>query len=159
MLRAPAQQVDPRCRGWWAAQIAVPTVLVVAVLAVLAVNFGALRGLMLILAGVALVVGVAAMAVVPGYLFRVHRWEVNDIGIYSRRGWLWQEWRAAPFARLQTVDVTSGPLQRAFGLATVTATTASAKGPVLIEAIAAPEAAALAHRLAERAQGESGDGT
>lgn len=159
-LHEPAQQVDPRCRGWWATQIAIPVVVVIAALVVVGLLVDPLREPTLILAGAILVLGAVAALVIPGYVFRIHRWEVNEVGIYSRRGWLWQEWRAAPFARLQTVDVTSGPLQRAFGLATVTATTASAKGPVLIEAIDATQAAELAQGLAARAQGESrGDGT
>lgn len=160
VLREPAQQVDPRCRTWWAAQLAITTAIGVGALALLGALISPVRTILWIIGGVALLLGVIAIVVVPGHVFRIHRWEVNEIGVYSRRGWLWQEWRAVPFARLQTVDVTSGPLQRSFGLATVTATTASAKGPVLIEAIDQGQAADLARDLAARAQGESAeDGT
>lgn len=90
---------------------------------------------------------------------RIHRWEATDDAVYARSGWLWQEWRAAPLSRVQTVDLVRGPLQQRFGLATVTVTTASAKGAVKIEALDAELADDLVHRLTVLTQGESEEQT
>ena len=50
-------------------------------------------------------------------------------------GWLVQERRIAPISRVQTVDTYRGPLDRLFGLANVTVTTASSAGAVHIAAL------------------------
>jgi uncharacterized membrane protein YdbT with pleckstrin-like domain len=52
-----------------------------------------------------------------------------------RSGWLVQERRIAPISRVQTVDTYRGPLDRLFGLANVTVTTASSAGAVRIVAL------------------------
>lgn len=91
--------------------------------------------------------GAAVAIVSPRIRYRVHRWEVTEDAVYARSGWLWQEWRAAPLTRVQTVDLARGPLQRPFGVATVTVTTASAKGAVRIDALDAEEAELLVQRL------------
>ena len=65
----------------------------------------------------------------PFWRYRVHRWEVTDDAVYTRTGWLWQEWRIAPMSRIQTVDTARGPLEQLFRLASVTVTTASARRP------------------------------
>ncbi len=90
---------------------------------------------------------VVGALVAPPVLMRIHRWEVTDEAVYARSGWLWQEWRAAPLSRVQTVDTERGPLQRMFGLATLTVTTASAKGPVRIEALDHEQAEQITQRL------------
>ena len=55
--------------------------------------------------------------------------------VYTRSGWLVQERRIAPISRVQTVDTYRGPLDRLFGLANVTVTTASSAGAVRIVAL------------------------
>ena len=55
--------------------------------------------------------------------------------VYTRSGWLVQERRIAPISRVQTVDTHRGPLDRLFGLANVTVTTASSAGAVRIVAL------------------------
>lgn len=151
-LRPPQHQVDPRCRRWWAVQ----TLLAFGIPAVaLVIGGGFLPGARLwfwIPAGLAAVAAIGGALLAPGVLFRIHRWEVTDVAVYARSGWLWQEWRAAPLSRVQTVDTERGPLQRMFGLATVTVTTASAKGPVRIEALDSAVAEDIAHRLTALAE-------
>ena len=86
--------------------------------------------------GVATVVGaVVAAAVVPMWRYRVHRWELGPQAVYTRTGWLVQERRIAPISRVQTVDTYRGPVDRLFGLANVTVTTASSAGAVHIVAL------------------------
>ena len=78
---------------------------------------------------------VLSVAVVPVWRYRVHRWDVGAQAVYTRTGWLVQERRIAPISRVQTVDTERGPLDRLFGLANVTVTTASSAGAVRIVAL------------------------
>jgi membrane protein YdbS with pleckstrin-like domain len=89
----------------------------------------------------------------------VHRWEADEQAVYTLTGWLKMEWRVAPISRIQTIDTERAALQRLFGLATVTVTTASAAGPVTIEGLDAGAAAELARRLTEITQADPGDAT
>jgi uncharacterized protein len=87
-------------------------------------------------AAVLTVLGAATwLAVVPLWRYRVHRWELGPQAVYTRTGWLIQERRIAPISRVQTVDTYRGPLDRLFGLANVTVTTASSAGAVHIAAL------------------------
>jgi uncharacterized protein len=89
-----------------------------------------------ILIGVATVLGVViSTAVVPMWRYRVHRWELGPQAVFTRTGWLVQERRIAPISRIQTVDTYRGPVDRLFGLANVTVTTASSAGAVHIVAL------------------------
>ena len=88
------------------------------------------------LCAVGTVVGAAiAVAVVPLWRYRVHRWEISPKAVYTRTGWLAQELRIVPISRVQTVDTYRGPLDRLLGLANVTVTTASSAGAVHIVAL------------------------
>jgi uncharacterized protein len=78
---------------------------------------------------------VVFVVVVPLWRYRVHRWEIGAQAVYTRTGWLVQERRIAPISRVQTVDTYRGPLDRMFGLANVTVTTASSAGAVRIVAL------------------------
>jgi len=93
-----------------------------------------------IVVAIATVLGVALfVVVVPIWRYRVHRWDINvgsgTPAVYTRTGWLVQERRIAPISRVQTVDTYRGPLDRLFGLANVTVTTASSAGAVRIVAL------------------------
>jgi membrane protein YdbS with pleckstrin-like domain len=82
------------------------------------------------------VLGVSVFViVVPLWRYRVHRWDVDAKAVYTRSGWLVQERRIAPISRVQTVDTERGPVDRLFGLANVTVTTASSAGAVRIAAL------------------------
>lgn len=91
-------------------------------------------------AAIVTLVGAAVfVVVVPIWRYRVHRWDINvgsgTPAVYTRTGWLVQERRIAPISRVQTVDTYRGPLDRLFGLANVTVTTASSAGAVRIVAL------------------------
>jgi uncharacterized protein len=89
-----------------------------------------------LLIGIVTVLGaIIATAVVPVWRYRVHRWELGPQAVYTRTGWLVQERRIAPISRVQTVDTYRGPVDRLFGLANVTVTTASSAGAVRIVAL------------------------
>ena len=155
-LRPPRHRVDPRCRRWWTAQVALWTLWPLPVLVVLGLL---LTPWLLAAAAVWAVLTVAALVVVPRVRWAIHRWEATDDAIYSRSGMFWEEWRAAPLSRVQTVDKTRGPLERQFGLATVVVTTASSKGAVRISALDAGLAEEMVDRLTILAEDDQRDAT
>jgi uncharacterized protein len=89
------------------------------------------------------------VVVVPLWRYRVHRWDISPQAVYTRSGWLVQERRIAPISRVQTVDTYRGPLDRLFGLANVTVTTASSAGAVRIVALDAPVADRVVAQLTD----------
>lgn len=110
-------------------------------------------------ATVTLALALAHLVAMPQWRYRVHRWEITDTAVYTQSGWFAQERRIAPIARVQTVDTQRGPLEQLFGLANVTVTTASAKGPLKIHALDHRVADSAVAWLTERAQLAGGDGT
>lgn len=95
----------------------------------------------------------------PAVRYRVHRWEVTDGAVYTQSGWLTRERRVAPMSRVQTVDVTQGPLSRLLGLASVRVTTASAQGPLHIAGLTRRVAADVVAELTSRTADQPGDAT
>ena len=69
--------------------------------------------------------------------------------LYITHGVLFRTLVAVPYGRMQLVEVASGPLERAFGLATVTLKTASAETNASIPGLAPDEATRLRDRLTE----------
>lgn len=69
-----------------------------------------------------------------------------------RRGVAFRKLVVVPYGRMQFVDVSAGPLQRAFGLATVQLHTAAAATDARIPGLPPAEAARLRDRLAARGE-------
>ena len=90
-----------------------------------------------------------SVVVMPIWRYRVHRWEISAQAVYTRTGWLVQERRIAPISRVQTVDTYRGPVDRLFGLANVTVTTASSAGAVRIVALDAAVADQVVAQLTD----------
>lgn len=109
--------------------------------------------------GLSILAGIVHVAVMPRWRYRVHRWEVTDDAIFVRSGWLTQETRVAPIARLQTVDSRRGFLSRFMKLTTVTVTTASSAGALVIHALDDDVAQELVATLTAIAQQTKGDAT
>lgn len=65
-----------------------------------------------------------------------------------RRGVLIRRTSVVPYGRMQYVDVTAGPLERRFGLATLTMHTAAAATDASVPGLLTEEAARLRDRLA-----------
>ncbi|MEU2393360.1 PH domain-containing protein [Streptomyces sp. NPDC007369] len=65
------------------------------------------------------------------------------------RGVLWQGQTVVPYGRMQLVEVTSGPLERRFGLASVQLHTAAAATDAKIPGLLPAEAERLRDRLTE----------
>jgi membrane protein YdbS with pleckstrin-like domain len=155
-LRDPANLVSPRAVTYWTVQVVPLWALVLC---------GQLlwwwrAGDHVVLRATALVLSVLFAAVeilvMPRWRYRVHRWEVTDTAVYTQSGWFNQERRVAPISRVQTVDSASGPLERRFGLANVTA---SAAGPLRIRGLDRATAEALVAELTEITSHSPGDAT
>jgi membrane protein YdbS with pleckstrin-like domain len=159
-LRPPANRVSARAVQWWRLRSSLLVVVLLVPQMVGAIAAGPPAAYWL--AATALLtalVGGAYAVLVPQLLYRIHRWEVTDEAVFTLSGWLVREWRIAPISRVQTVDTAHGPLQQLLGLATVTVTTASARGPVKISGLAADDATGLARTLTAATQAVPGDAT
>jgi membrane protein YdbS with pleckstrin-like domain len=159
-LRPPAHQVSPKAVPWWRIRSAMLVVVVLVPQVVVAIVAGPPAAYWLtVTALLTALIGGAYALFVPRLLFHIHRWEITGEAVYTLSGWVVREWRIAPISRVQTVDTAHGPLQQLLGLATVTVTTASARGPVKIAGLAAEDATALARTLTETTQATPGDAT
>jgi membrane protein YdbS with pleckstrin-like domain len=157
-LRDPSRRVSTRARALWRVECAISagTVLVALLITALAWDRYAARWWVL---GIAAVVATAYVVVVPEWRYAVHRWEVTETAAYTQRGWWARERRIAPMSRVQTVDLAQGVLARAFGLASVTVTTASAAGPLRIDCLDQDVALGLVDELTTKADLVEGDAT
>ena len=81
----------------------------------------------------------------------------RDQDLLVRHGLLIRRLSIVPYARMQYVDVTAGPLERSFGLATVQLHTAAAASDARVPGLPPAEAARLRDRLTalgeDRAEG------
>ena len=157
-LRVPGNRVSRRAISYWTARAAASGSVVVAVELVLAAlsGFPALWSAAIVVTAV--VLGLHAI-IMPRWRYRVHRWEVTDQALYTRAGWFSVHWRIAPISRIQTIDSHRSVGERLFGLANVTATTASAAGPVRIHGLDRGLADRLLDQLAVATGQTPGDAT
>lgn len=105
-------------------------------------------------------IGAAALFLVGGLLDwmlgrRVRAWAFAERAddLIVRRGIMFRRMSVVPYGRMQFVDVTAGPFERIFGLATVRLHTAAAASDARIPGLAAEDAARLRDQLT--ALGES----
>lgn len=107
------------------------------------------------------IVAVAAIvvAVLPRVRYSIHRWDIDDDAVHTRRGLLTVEDRIAPLSRVQTVDSVQNALQRLFRLRSLTVTTASAAGPIRIDGLDADLAQKLVAELTAITARERDDAT
>ena len=158
-LREPANRVSPRAVTYWRVNAGIGTA-VAAVIAA-AVWFFVPSWPWWATAIVA-VVGVwclVELLIAPTFRYRVHRWEVDEIAVHTREGWLSLDSRIAPLNRVQTVDSSQGPLMRLFHIASITVTTASAAGPITINGLDEDEAKRLVAHLTRTTAATEGDAT
>jgi len=156
-FRPPSRPVDRRAIRWWLTQALVTVLPPVLVLVLLALLIPPARPWLLLSAAVLGVPGLVYVAAMPPWRYRVHRWETTQDAVFTRAGWLRQQWRVAPMARIQTVDTVRGPLQQMFGLSTVVVTTASAAGALKIGGLDHRRARDVVEELADRARLETKD--
>jgi membrane protein YdbS with pleckstrin-like domain len=101
-----------------------------------------------IAAAAALLAGVVAQVFVAR---RVRAWGYaeREDDLYVKRGVLFSRLSVIPYGRMQFVDVTAGPVERLFGLATVRMHTAAAASDARIPGLESDEAARVRDRLTE----------
>lgn len=148
-LAEPAHRPSRTAPLVWALGAAVPFVFLVVAQVIWFVLDGALPWLHALAAALTVAAAVLFVVVVPLWRYRVHRWEIGPRAVCTRTGWFTQEQRIAPISRVQTVDTFRGPLDRLFGLANVTVTTASSAGAVQIVALDVAVADAVVAQLTD----------
>ena len=103
----------------------------------------------------AAVVGIAVLGwswLVVGRTVRSWGYAERADDLLVTRGVLRRQLVVVPYGRMQFVDVTAGPLDRRFGLATVQLHTAAAATDATIPGLVPAEAARLRDRLAARGE-------
>ena len=107
--------------------------------------------------------GLAAAALVLGAIFwhivgrRFSSWGYaeREDDLLVRRGVMFARLSVVPYGRMQFIDVTAGPLERSFGLATVRLHTAAAATDARIPGLESEEAARLRDSLAELGEAQA----
>jgi membrane protein YdbS with pleckstrin-like domain len=101
------------------------------------------------IAAVVALVGGAVGEVVVSRRVRSWGYAEREEDLLVRRGVLFFRMSVIPYGRMQFIDVSAGPLERVFGLATVRMHTAAAASDARIPGLAVDEAARVRDRLAE----------
>jgi uncharacterized protein len=157
-LRDPSNRVSRRAVAYWTVRAAVDGLVLLGVEAAIAAGTGLNAGWVIALA-LTLLAAAGYVVIMPRWRYRVHRWEVTGDAVYTRSGWLSVTWRIAPISRIQTIDSHRWFGERLFGLANVTATTASAAGPVHIRGLDTATADRLLDELTAATGALPGDAT
>jgi len=136
--------------GLWRMRRAESAVVTVVVAAFFGLVFVAAEGPAagLISAGAVVVIGVA-LAWFAHRRFRAWRYRERHEDLLVARGVMVQRLSVVPYGRMQFVEVTAGPIERAFGLSTVKLHTAAAASDARIPGLERDEAARLRDRLTE----------
>jgi membrane protein YdbS with pleckstrin-like domain len=93
----------------------------------------------------------AAVAVLPRLAFRRWRYELAPTTLALRRGVIVHTDTAIPYFRVQHVDITRSPVERALGLSQLVVRTAAATTDAVLPGVAAAEAEALRDQILARA--------
>ncbi|MEU6365474.1 PH domain-containing protein [Streptomyces sp. NPDC046931] len=93
--------------------------------------------------------------VLLGRNWRSWRYAERADDLLISRGVLWREQTVVPYGRMQLVEVTSGPVARRFGLASVQLHTAAAATDATIPGVDPAEAERLRDRLTELGEARS----
>jgi membrane protein YdbS with pleckstrin-like domain len=101
-----------------------------------------------------LIWAVAAVIVIIRLVFVPRNWRSwgyveREDDLYITHGVMFRNLIAVPYGRMQLVEVESGPLERAYGLASVTLKTASPETGARIPGLTPEEATRLRDRLTE----------
>lgn len=151
--------MNRRALAWWTVRAIAHVLVLIVILAAVAVFIPPARFWLSLAAVAVAALGLVYVLVMPQWRYRIHRWEIAEEAVYTRSGWLTQEWRIAPMSRIQTVDTVRGPLQQVFRLSSITVTTASAAGPITVEGLDRELAGELVGHLTSTTQATPGDAT
>jgi membrane protein YdbS with pleckstrin-like domain len=117
-------------------------------LLILAVALGSIGGAVVAAASAAGVLVAAAVTdVFLGRRVRAWAYAERDDDLLVRRGVMFRRLSLIPYGRMQFVDVTAGPIERSFGLATVRMHTAAAASDARIPGLPVDEAGRMRDKL------------
>jgi uncharacterized protein len=117
-------QVDQRTISVWRWQGVVATLVVCVIALVLVARFGASGLLAPLLVAAA---GLTLSWFWPAAYYRHLRFGIDQTGIAIEHGIFWRSRIAVPRVRIQHTDVSQGPLQRRYGVGTLTLYTAGSR--------------------------------
>lgn len=147
------EAVSPRLRALRRWEVAAVAVVLVAVAVVVGlVTGGAVAGA---IAAGAVVVCAAVADGVLGRRFRSWAYAERDEDLLVRRGVMFRRLSVIPYGRMQYIDVTAGPAERIFGLATVKMHTAAAASDARIPGLPKAEADRLRQQLTTLGQSQA----
>lgn len=101
--------------------------------------------------GILAVIMIWTLAILPRQV-RAIGYGLRADDLVFRRGIIWQRMVAVPYGRMQLVDITHGPLDRAFGIAQLKFVTAAAATGITIPGLTQEAAEALRDHLVEVAE-------
>jgi membrane protein YdbS with pleckstrin-like domain len=148
MPRNPGQHVDPAAIAVWRWQHMITVAFLLAPIGVMSAS--APRG------GAALgaILAIAAAAAAwwwPRARYNHLTYDVDEQGLTIRGGVWWRDQSSLPRARIQHSDVSQGPLQRRYGIATLTFYTAGSRYTrISLDGLRHEEAIALRDALLSR---------
>lgn len=88
------------------------------------------------------IIGMAAIVVAPQRVYRRLHFRLTERLLQVVRGWLFHVDTVVPLVRVQHIDVTRGPLEKMFGVATLVVHTAGTHNSIVTLPGLAPERAA-----------------
>jgi membrane protein YdbS with pleckstrin-like domain len=137
---------SPRLRVLRQVEVAAVALVALAAL-ILSEAFTSVTGVVIAISAAGLAAAAAASAAV--LVRRAGSWGYaeRDDDLLVRRGLLVRRLSVIPYGRMQFVDVTSGPVERAFGLSTLRMHTAAAASDARIPGLAGGEAVRLRDQL------------
>jgi len=100
-----------------------------------------------VIAGAVVIVAAGAADFFMGRRVRAWGYAERDDDLLVRRGVMFRRLSVIPYGRMQFVDVTAGPIERSFGLATVRMHTAAAASDARVPGLQAADAAHLRDNL------------
>jgi uncharacterized protein len=112
--------------------------------AALVVNAAALSGTMFsgLLPALAGLIGLSSTLVAPDRVYRRLGYAIDGRLLRTVRGWLFHTDTVVPFVRVQHIDVTRGPIDKMFGIATLVVHTAGTHNSVVTLPGLSPQRAA-----------------
>jgi membrane protein YdbS with pleckstrin-like domain len=127
--------------------------LVIAGLAVVLAAGAAVAAAVVVVAGLGIAGSIAD--VLAGRRVRAWAYAERADDLLVRRGVMFRRMSVIPYGRMQYVEVTAGPFERAFGLATVQMHTAAAASDARIPGLPAAEAGRLRDQLTSSGEAQA----
>ena len=113
-----------------------------------------------------IIVAAAALVIIVMYRWLLEKnfpflaYAVREKDVVSQRGWLTRTTKVAPYNRIQNCSVQSGPLERKYGLASLTIFTAgSDQADMKLVGLQQEEAEQLRHFILQQIHGEAHETT